>query len=361
MSKFRINSKKVFLTYPQTDITPEMVRNNLETKFPDTTAYIIAQENHNDTDGQHIHAYIDFQTKIDVKNEQYFDQLGEKHGNYQTVKDKHATIKYVLGLTEEKGNTLNPTALVKNIDVKFYTPKSRPHQAQNEYCTEVINAVKQGMPKNQLIEKYPQLIMKPHTVSFVTETFAPTIKFDLMEEYGTLRPYQQYILDYVKQTPHKRKLIWIYDKIGDAGKSELASHLEDQLGFVLLKNGKTADIAHRWNGENIVFDLSRTTEGQLNWQVMEDLKNGRVFSGKYESKSKKFPRPHLLIFSNYKPQMRDNFGREVVSKDRWEVLKINPDYTLTDITQRELQKQFNDEHTGWVGEEDYEQNTIGDY
>lgn len=175
--------------------------------------------------------------------------------------------------------------------------------------------------------------MKPQTVSFVIETFAPTIKFNLLEEYSTLRPYQQYILDYVGQQPDKRKLIWIYDKTGNAGKSELASHLEDQLGFVLLKNGKTADIAYRWNGENIVFDLSRTTEGQLNYQIIEDLKNGRVFSGKYDSKSKKFPRPHIIIMSNYKPQMIDNFGREVVSKDRWEILKINEDYTLTDITQ----------------------------
>lgn len=341
MSKFRINSKKVFLTYPQTDITPEMVRQNLEQKYPETNAYIISQEDHNDTEGKHIHAYIDFANKLDTKNEHYFDELGGKHGNYQSVKEKHSTIKYVLGFTQEKGNCLNPTSIYKNIPLDFYKPNERPHKPQSQFCQEIINDVKTGITKNDLVEKYPQMLFKPNAIHFVMENFAPTIKFNLLEEYESLRPYQQYILDYVSQPPDKRKIVWIYDKVGNSGKSELASHLEDQYNFAQFKNGKTADIAHRWQGENIVFDLSRTTEGQLNWQVIEDLKNGRVFSGKYESKSKKFPRPHLLIFSNYKPQMKDGYGREVVSKDRWEILKMNEDYTLTDITQLELEKQFN--------------------
>lgn len=359
MSKFRIQSKKVFLTYPQTDIAPEMVRDNLLEFYPDTTAYIIAQEEHKE-EGLHIHTYIEFTDKLDIKNQEYFDKLGGKHGNYQAVKEKESTIRYVLGLTEDKGMKLNERMLVKGIDVKKYIPKERTKKEQktiDEIGLETIEIIKQGGNQEDVIKANPQLLFKSQSVRQAIEIFRPKVSFNLLEEYSTLRPYQQYILEIANQQPDKRKIYWIYDNIGNAGKTELADHLEDQLNFKRFVNGKTADIAHSWNGENVVFDLSRTTEGRINWEVIEQLKNGRVFSGKYESCSKKYNRPHLFVFSNFLPEVRNSYGRDTISRDRWEIYEMEQDYTLKDITQLVLEENYGKDNTeGWnTGEyEEYE-------
>lgn len=347
MTKFRIHSQKVFLTYPQTETTPEQVLEQLDKIYP-VSKYVIAQEEHKD-EGKHIHAYLEFEKKHNIVNEKYFDVLCDKHGNYQSVKDKNGTIRYCLGFTEDKGNKLNPTALVKDIDVEWYKPKNAKAKKVKEegYHKSMLQDIKQGMTQVDLIEKYPQISFKGRSnIEFLYEKFAPKVNFNLYEEYQQIRPFQEYLLDVAQQKPDKRKIIWIYDKVGNSGKSELADHLTDQLGFIKLNNGKSADITYAWNGENIVFDFSRTVEGHINWEVIEQLKNGRVLSTKYNSALKRFQRPHLFIFSNFLPVIKDSDGKDTVSLDRWEIYEINKDYTMTDITQQTLersneQKEFN--------------------
>ena len=87
---------------------------------------------------------------------------------------------------------------------------------------------------------------------------------------------------------------------------------------VVLNNGKSADIAHALPREPkvVVFDLSRTMEGHINYDVIEQIKNGNVFSAKYESRAKHFPKPHVIIFANFEP----NYA--AWSDDRYDVVKL---------------------------------------
>lgn len=79
-------------------------------------------------------------------------------------------------------------------------------------------------------------------------------------------------------------------------------------------NGKTSDIAYAYNNENIiVFDFSRSNEDRINYQVIEQLKNGLLFSGKYSSKNKVFDTPYIICFSNFHPD------RDKLSEDRWNI------------------------------------------
>ena len=57
-------------------------------------------------------------------------------------------------------------------------------------------------------------------------------------------------------------------------------------------------------------------EEQINYQVMESIKNGRVFSAKYESKMKVFDPPHVICFANFEPK------REAMSADRWAIVDL---------------------------------------
>jgi hypothetical protein len=61
---------------------------------------------------------------------------------------------------------------------------------------------------------------------------------------------------------------------------------------------------------------------------MEDFKNGMIFSTKYESKAKVFKKPHLIVFSNFMPNM------EALSKDRWEIRQLSnePGWDTQQIT-----------------------------
>jgi hypothetical protein len=89
---FRINSKKVFLTYPQCTATKEMLLADLKLKG-DIDAYVVAREMHKDG-SFHLHAYVAYVKKLNLHSPKCFDFAGF-HGNYQSVRDKHATIRYV--------------------------------------------------------------------------------------------------------------------------------------------------------------------------------------------------------------------------------------------------------------------------
>ena len=86
----------------------------------------------------------------------------------------------------------------------------------------------------------------------------------------------------------------------------------------VCSNGRTSDICYAYKGQSIViFDLERSTEEKFNYEVLERLKNGVIFSGKYESTTKYFPIPHIFVFSNWDPD------KTKLSLDRWDIHKIN--------------------------------------
>lgn len=131
-----------------------------------------------------------------------------------------------------------------------------------------------------------------------------------------LRPWQNELTDILEKDTSDRTIHWVYDPIGNNGKSKLASHLVMQSEYIRLTNGKTADIAHSWNGENVVFDYSRSQEELINYGILEDVKNGSVFSPKYDSKCKSFKSPKVCCMSNFLPDV----GK--MSQDRWQIYTI---------------------------------------
>lgn len=88
---FRLNSQGFFLTYPQCPLTKEQVRAHLET-LGEITNGVIAEEKHEDG-SPHVHAYVRYSKKKDVRKPDYFD-IGEYHGNYQTAKSSIAVARY---------------------------------------------------------------------------------------------------------------------------------------------------------------------------------------------------------------------------------------------------------------------------
>lgn len=135
----------------------------------------------------------------------------------------------------------------------------------------------------------------------------------------TLRKWQQNIVNIIKEEPDDRSIYWYWEKTGNIGKSVFCKYLAVHHEATIFNNGKFSDLAFAIpdNPKIIVFDLPRQSEERFNYSAVEAIKNGMIFSGKYESKTKIFNSPHVLIFANYEPD------KSAMSKDRWKITEIN--------------------------------------
>lgn len=89
---FRLNAKKVFLTYPKCKLTKEELLDKLPNK-ESIEQYYIARELHEDGE-PHLHAILVYNYKLNIKSEKHFD-IGDYHPNIQSVKKLDNAISYV--------------------------------------------------------------------------------------------------------------------------------------------------------------------------------------------------------------------------------------------------------------------------
>lgn len=173
--------------------------------------------------------------------------------------------------------------IVRNIDASFdYCQKSETRIAGPYYYPEPIQKVKDPLEGKEMYE------------------------------------YQKEILEIIKKDPDDRKIYWYWDEDGNVGKSSFCKHLvlKYDAQYAL---GKKADIYHAIN-ENVkilVIDIPRTCQEFTPYEVIESIKNGLIFSGKYESKVKVFNPPHVIVFANFPPD------KSKMSRDRWMVNEID--------------------------------------
>ena len=131
--------------------------------------------------------------------------------------------------------------------------------------------------------------------------------------------WQQKIIKLLLKKPHERTVHWVYEETGNTGKTFLTRYIMSaHPSCICFENAKSADLKYAYNGENIVlFDLSRSSEHIFNYEALESLKNGRMFSPKYESASKLYNIHHVLVFANWMPDMTR------LSLDRWNIIHIS--------------------------------------
>jgi len=135
-----------------------------------------------------------------------------------------------------------------------------------------------------------------------------------------LYTWQKDIISIIETEPDDRKIYWIWEETGNAGKTSFCKYLSVKHQAVLL-TGKSADmkyaIAEMGDYPRIVLiDCPRSMMDYISYPGIEEIKNAYFFAGKYESRQIIGNSPHLFIFANAPPDM------DKLSKDRWIVIHI---------------------------------------
>jgi len=182
----------------------------------------------------------------------------------------------------------------------------------------LIDCIKDGMSLENLGIKFHDEFLK-YNNGFMKmyNLYKPKTNFCLYKTYGNVLPWQEFVINFLSLPANDRTINHIYDPIGESGKSKLTMHLEDNLDFTILSNMKTADASYLWQSNNVCFDFSRKQEDKINYAVMEDLKNGRINSTKYECCRKKTKNNiHVICFANFLPKF------DAFSLDRWKIYEL---------------------------------------
>jgi hypothetical protein len=115
-----------------------------------------------------------------------------------------------------------------------------------------------------------------------------------------LRPWQSMLEARLTGVADGRTITWVYDPIGNNGKSWLCNYLVRNKGAIVL-DGKSTDMYYGYNEQKVVcMDIARgQSENMAHLHVAaEKIGSGTIFNSKYESGMKVFDPPHIVIFAN---------------------------------------------------------------
>ncbi|CAB96405.1 33.24 kDa master Rep protein [Subterranean clover stunt virus] len=128
-------------------------------------------------------------------------------------------------------------------------------------------------------------------------------KKQAIEEWQLQRQPWMDEVERLMETKDCRRIIWVYGPQGGEGKTSYAKHLVKTRDAFYSTGGKTADIAFAWDHQELVlFDFPRSFEEYVNYGVIEQLKNGIVQSGKYQSIVKYCNYVEVIVFANFIPR-----------------------------------------------------------
>lgn len=170
----------------------------------------------------------------------------------------------------------------------------------------------------------------------VVSTLPVPMNLRLLKKYENVvwNDWQTEVINIVEAEPDERSIHWFYETVGNTGKSFLAKYLFLKYGCIIA-DGKKDNVFNQvltWCAGHmdespriILLDVPRANNDYVQYGVLEQLKNGLVYSGKYEGGICAFECPHVIAFSNEKPK------QEMWSHDRLKIKNIGPAEAYSEI------------------------------
>lgn len=178
----------------------------------------------------------------------------------------------------------------------------------------------------------------------------PGVKNVDIGEYAGVswKPWQRKIINIIEEKePNKRSVYWIYDNAGNVGKTFLYNYIKASYPSTIILEGDEKSILHQIKKtvDNLrkrhkkktvsheelkdlgfprvaMIDSGRSRGDDVDYSVIEKVKDGSFYSPKYGGGFCKIPPVHVIVFANVLPQI------EKLSLDRWKIYEIIDDEYL---------------------------------
>lgn len=160
---------------------------------------------------------------------------------------------------------------------------------------------------SDVVARYPR---------FVHDFIQDNIPKKLVDPHP-LREWQQQLNHDLLLAADRRKVIFIVDYTGNTGKSWFCHYycsIHENAQVILP--GKKADMSYVLDPliRVLFVDAPRSKQGEyLQYDFLEDVKNGYVFSPKYESRIKTLDKVHVVVMMNEQPDQTK------LSRDRYDI------------------------------------------
>jgi hypothetical protein len=138
-----------------------------------------------------------------------------------------------------------------------------------------------------------------------------------------LYPWQKEIESIYLTEPDTRSIYWFWEPKGNIGKSAFVKYMIVKYKALYCDGGKKSDLMNLVFNSNmdeckcVIWDLPRSTKGNISYATLECVKNGMVCNTKYETGMKVFNPPHIFVFANFPP---DDVSQ--LSSDRWKIKRL---------------------------------------
>lgn len=308
--RFRMRTRRFMLTYPVHLVCVDVIE-ELRKRIKKDSVSIRAVRETGSTGHQHTHVLVACSELITINNPRFFDYK-ESHPNIRICKSilhLKNCIKYLDKQGKSEGDDMYVEDCVNLGDVRNRV--------------KLREAILQCKTWKQVIRTQPVW----GCMKWAQEVFnAKDVKFGIEKEVR-LYDWQKSLVEKVENpAPNEERLIhWVWSEEGNVGKTFMAKYLSDNYDAIIFRNSGVKDIVFAYNYEPVViFDLPRTDDSHIQYiyNLLEQFKDGYVFSAKYASVVKKMPIPPIVVVFANKPPLKVIDGRETMSEDRWDIIRV---------------------------------------
>jgi len=260
--------------------------------------YVIFGKEIGDSGTPHLQGFVSFPTR--VRRNVCVDKIGQAH--FTVARNVDNSIQYCKKDNDFIELGLKPSGPGSRSDLENF---------KLAVATGTMDMKKLRNDFSEIVAKYPKFChdyVQDHMPKKIVEAFP-------------LRPWQAALYDNLKQAPGNREIFFIVDPVGNAGKSWFGHYycFMNENAQVMLP-GKKADMSYVLDPliRVLFIDAPRSKQGEfLQYDFLEDVKNGYVFCSKYESRIKQMKPCHVVVFMNEEPDMNK------LSKDRYVIRRVN--------------------------------------
>jgi len=271
------------------------------------TRYLVFQQEVGEEGTPHIQGYIS------LNNRQRLNQLKKLVGN-------RAHLEVARGTANQNRGYCTKTESAVPGTVEEFGAIPTEERGKRSDISALAETIKSGVfDLKRLRDEHPEACGKyPRLVRELIEDHRPSPPVPEHE----FRTWQSDLMATLEEDPNDRDVVFIVDKTGNQGKTWFAKrYCLDHSDAQYMEPAKKADMAYalRTDIRVLFINVTRTKDTKSQeylYSFIESVKDGMVFSPKYESGMKCLAPPHVVVMTNSDPDY------DMLSPDRFVVVDL---------------------------------------